>query len=77
MWPRIDTSTPHTRNAGAESRDSPTEFEEDHLSEIKFKSMSVIKFLKGKYGHYFFLSLFPLKSVSTCKNICFFNKFIY
>ena len=23
------------------------------------------------------MSLFPLKSVSTCKNICFFNKFIY
>ena len=24
-----------------------------------------------------FLSSFPLKSMSTCKNICFFNKFIY
>ena len=76
MWLRIDTSTPHTRNAGASSRAKPAEFEEGYLSEIKFKNMSVFKFLEGKYDTVF-LSLFLLKSVSTCKNICFFNKFIY
>ena len=53
MWLRIDTSTPNTRNAGASSRAKPAEFEEGYLSEIKFKNMSVFKFLEGKYGHCF------------------------